>query len=306
MKTLAQQIICLGIRKRASVDDGRTPQVRNAFTLIELLVVIAIIAILAGMLLPALGRSKQKATNAACLNNQKQLLLGSILYADDSSDKIIYTTPAAGQIGNPAGGFWPGPHNDNGIYQDLSTAMTREQAQRYVENGIRKGALYTYVKNPGCYHCPGDLRRRLTPGRGYAWDSYSKANGMNGGDWQGPAASGLQPVYEKVSSVATPSEAMMFLEEADPRGNNKGTWVIDVKPSPGWVDPFAIFHGNVSTISFIDGHAESHQWRDAGVIKAAKDSSAGKESFYWTGGNSKNPDFQWIYQRYKHRKWTPL
>lgn len=298
-----------GLRKispRAPIGASRT-QVPNAFTLIELLVVIAIIAILAGMLLPALGRSKQKATNVYCLNNQKQLLLGSLLYSDDSSDRIIYTVAGAGQIGNPAGGFWPGPHNDNGTYQDLSTGMTREKAQRFVENGIRKGVLYNYVKNPGSYHCPGDLRsKRLTPGKGYAWDSYSKANGMNGGEWQGAAASGLQPVFEKVSSVVNPSEAMMYLEEADPRGNNKGTWVIDVKPSPGWVDPFAIFHGNVSTISFIDGHAESHHWRDPGVIKAAQDSSAGKESFYWSGGNSKNADFQWVYQRYKHKKWTPL
>jgi hypothetical protein len=32
----------------------------------------------------------------------------------------------------------------------------------------------------------------------------------------------------------------------------------------------------------------------------------GKEQFYWPGGNARNPDFQWVYQRYKHRKWTPL
>lgn len=281
---------------------------QKGFTLIELLVVIAIIAILAGMLLPSLSRAKLKATNSACLNNQKQLLLGSLLYVDDNNDRIIYTDPGPGQIGNPGGGYWPGPHNDKGVYQDLALNMPTDVAQRYVENGIKKGALYSYVSSPGSYHCPGDLRsKRLKPGRGYAWDSYSKANGMNGGSWQGSTAtSGPQPVYVKHSVVQQPSESMMFLEESDPRGNNKGTWVIDVKPSPGWVDPFAIFHGNVSTISFLDGHAESHTWRDPGVLKAAKDSSAGKESFYWTGGNAKNIDFQWIYQRYKHVKWEPL
>ena len=62
--------------------------------------------------------------------------------------------------------------------------------------------------------------------------------------------------------------------------------MIDVKPAPGWVDPFAIFHGNVSTISFADNHAESHTWRDAGVIKAATASLQGKESFYWSGGGT--------------------
>ena len=111
--------------------------------------------------------------------------------------------------------------------------------------------------------------------------------------------------FTKLTEIREPVDSFVFLEESDPRNYNEGTWVLNVDP-PGWVDGFAIFHGTVTTFAFVDGHVELHRWLEASTIKAATDFAKGIGDFYWSGGNTQNRDFRWVWNVYRDLNWKPL
>ncbi len=112
-----------------------------AFTLVELLVVIGIIAVLAGLLLPALAAAKSTSRSAVCQGNLRQLQLAWISYAGDNRGEMV-----PNEEGRPFG-FWEGVR--------YSWVQGNAQKDATPEN-IQRGRLYSHVGDPGPYRCPSD------------------------------------------------------------------------------------------------------------------------------------------------------
>jgi len=224
---------------------------RRAFTLIELLVVIAIIAILASLLLPALGQAKLRAQGIHCMNNSKQFGLAWIMYAHDNNDVAL-------------GGFdkpkpWIEDWYNNSLLAIDPRILTNSPTWPYV-NSIQ---VFRCAADPSKLKVGGKLLPRVI--------SYSQNVFIGRDNIFAPLVPTRKPVRNLSDLTGPgPSDVWVFIDEHENSINDEhyiGFVNYTTHANQTWVDAPSGRHGNAAGLVFADGHSEIHKWKTPGLKK---------------------------------------
>lgn len=239
----------------------------KGFTLIELLVVIAIIALLAGMLLPALSKAKTKAQGITCMNNGKQLALAWIMYADDHQGILVW---------NDNGGYAMGASiaNDSWVKGSLNYLSTDDTNTLFLTDP-HWSKLANYVgKSAGVYKCPADKSMADIPGSSSKIPrvrsiSMNASLGASHKDSKDAFFNNTIKVCKRIDDLTTPTPSMtwVFVDE-HPDSLNDGAFFVDTAVNLEiWLDLAASYHNRACGFAFADGHSEIKKWQSASTFR---------------------------------------
>ncbi|MBU6402635.1 MAG: type II secretion system GspH family protein, partial [Verrucomicrobia bacterium] len=219
---------------------------RIGFTVVELLVVIGMIAMLAGLLLPALVRAKEEGRAGLCLGNVKQFGYAWHLYAQDHDDQA--PPNFGGGFGFPEGPSW--------VY-----GLMQETRPNWPDNTnvflLQQSLLGPYLGNsPAVWRCPSDKSQALEGGR---WYPRVRSFSMNG--WLNGTI--VPRKLKRISEIRCPPQTFVFLDE---REDSIEDCAFRIDPTNGPASLVRIpgsYHNGTASLVFADGHAERHKWQDA-------------------------------------------